>query len=241
MQVFESSHAPSARPRSVSASAEDMAGLAKMQQPQPIGGYVVPATYPAYGYAHLGAAMYPPQPFPYGMYDAYGSHEGHTTGKNYQWTYATPHPTHVNYYLPSVPRAMYPFPTMMPTGGSCGKSSQCPAPEAGAHSSAHVPQARVSNDVGIGSSDRGEVPHGVQRAPGTKNLLDIAAIESGMDTRTTVMIKNIPNKMTDRDLKTFIDRVCPRRIDFLYLRMDFQNGEFCDEWVYAKTESRSPP
>ncbi|KAF7790319.1 hypothetical protein EIP86_001273 [Pleurotus ostreatoroseus] len=58
-----------------------------------------------------------------------------------------------------------------------------------------------------------------------KNQLDLAAIESGMDTRTTVMIKNIPNKMTDRDLMTFINRVCPRRIDFLYLRMDFQNGE----------------
>ena len=40
-----------------------------------------------------------------------------------------------------------------------------------------------------------------------------------LDARTTLMIKNIPNK--------FIARVCPRRIDFLYLRMDFQNGEFC--------------
>jgi len=38
------------------------------------------------------------------------------------------------------------------------------------------------------------------------------------------MIKNIPNKMSDKDLLAFINRVCPRRIDFLYLRMDFQNG-----------------
>ncbi|KZT24223.1 hypothetical protein NEOLEDRAFT_1067902 [Neolentinus lepideus HHB14362 ss-1] len=45
-----------------------------------------------------------------------------------------------------------------------------------------------------------------------------------MDTRTTVMIKNIPNKMSDKDLMEFIGRVTPRRIDFLYLRMDFQNG-----------------
>ncbi|KAI0248115.1 RNA recognition motif 2-domain-containing protein [Lactifluus subvellereus] len=42
--------------------------------------------------------------------------------------------------------------------------------------------------------------------------------------RTTVMIKNIPNKMTDKDLMTFIERVCARRIDFFYLRMDFKNG-----------------
>jgi hypothetical protein len=57
-----------------------------------------------------------------------------------------------------------------------------------------------------------------------KNQLNIANIENGLDTRTTVMIKNIPNKMSDTDLMNFIARVCPRRIDFLYLRMDFQNG-----------------
>ena len=58
-----------------------------------------------------------------------------------------------------------------------------------------------------------------------KNQLHLDDIEQGMDTRTTLMIKNIPNKMSDRDLMEFVGRVCPRRIDFLYLRMDFQNGE----------------
>ncbi|KAI0260815.1 RNA recognition motif 2-domain-containing protein [Gloeopeniophorella convolvens] len=38
------------------------------------------------------------------------------------------------------------------------------------------------------------------------------------------MIKNIPNKMTDTDLKDYIDHVRERCIDFFYLRMDFQNG-----------------
>ncbi|KAK0485878.1 RNA recognition motif 2-domain-containing protein [Armillaria novae-zelandiae] len=59
---------------------------------------------------------------------------------------------------------------------------------------------------------------------GVRNQLDLALIENGGDTRTTVMIKNIPNKMSDRDLLSFIDKVCPRRIDFMYLRMDFKNG-----------------
>jgi len=70
------------------------------------------------------------------------------------------------------------------------------------------------------------------RAPGVppppiseKNQLDLNRIEQGLDTRTTVMIKNIPNKMSDKDLMSFIAEVCPRRIDFMYLRMDFQNGE----------------
>ncbi|KZV66803.1 hypothetical protein PENSPDRAFT_676926 [Peniophora sp. CONT] len=42
--------------------------------------------------------------------------------------------------------------------------------------------------------------------------------------RTTVMIKNIPNKVCDRELLNFINEVVPRRVDFFYLRMDFQNG-----------------
>lgn len=62
------------------------------------------------------------------------------------------------------------------------------------------------------------------RSPPENNQLDIQKIEQGLDTRTTVMIKNIPNKMTDKELTNFINDVCPRRIDFLYLRMDFQNG-----------------
>jgi len=65
--------------------------------------------------------------------------------------------------------------------------------------------------------------------PGTdmqpdRNKIDLERIERGLDTRTTVMIKNIPNKMTDRHLINFINAVCPRKIDFLYLRMDFMTG-----------------
>ena len=57
-----------------------------------------------------------------------------------------------------------------------------------------------------------------------RNQIDLDRIEKGLDTRTTVMIKNIPNKLTDKDLIEYINKVCPRKIDFLYLRMDFQNG-----------------
>ncbi|CAK5281736.1 unnamed protein product, partial [Mycena citricolor] len=61
-------------------------------------------------------------------------------------------------------------------------------------------------------------------ASNERNLLNLAKIENGEDTRTTVMIKNIPNKMSDKDLMVYVAKVCPRRIDFLYLRMDFTNG-----------------
>ncbi|KAK7015980.1 RNA recognition motif 2-domain-containing protein, partial [Favolaschia claudopus] len=57
-----------------------------------------------------------------------------------------------------------------------------------------------------------------------RNQLNLARIEHGQDTRTTVMIKNIPNRISDKELMAHIDNVCPRKIDFLYLRMDFRTG-----------------
>ncbi|THH05892.1 hypothetical protein EW146_g9778 [Bondarzewia mesenterica] len=72
--------------------------------------------------------------------------------------------------------------------------------------------SRVSTSASGQSQDR------------STNQIDLERIEAGLDTRTTVMIKNIPNRMSDTDLVTFIGDVCPRRIDFFYLRMDFQNG-----------------
>ncbi|PLW15597.1 hypothetical protein PCANC_03913 [Puccinia coronata f. sp. avenae] len=54
------------------------------------------------------------------------------------------------------------------------------------------------------------------------NVMDLDRIECGSDPRTTCMIKNIPNKITDEMLYNFINEVCPRGFDFLYLRMDFK-------------------
>jgi hypothetical protein len=68
------------------------------------------------------------------------------------------------------------------------------------------------------------VANGNSKEISERNQLNLAKIEDGQDTRTTIMIKNIPNKMTDKDLIAYIHKVIPRRIDFLYLRMDFSNG-----------------
>lgn len=53
--------------------------------------------------------------------------------------------------------------------------------------------------------------------------LDLDKITSGEDTRTTLMIKNIPNKYTSKMLLASIDEIHSGTYDFLYLPIDFKN------------------
>ncbi|CAJ2661875.1 unnamed protein product [Trifolium pratense] len=53
--------------------------------------------------------------------------------------------------------------------------------------------------------------------------LDLDKIKSGEDTRTTLMIKNIPNKYTSKMLLAAIDEYHKGTYDFLYLPIDFKN------------------
>ncbi|KAI0645439.1 RNA recognition motif 2-domain-containing protein [Trametes meyenii] len=232
---LDPTHSATSRPRSVSANAEEPAPAVKMQPP--VGGYFIPAgpyPYPdaTYGYVHPsgGPAMYgaQPPPYAYSMYapdmnHVYSDHAG-GTAKLY-WTYATPPPAPADYYLPAGGRSVVNVPFTGPTPSHRVYPSR-PPPDVGLDDVPHF-TFPFSDDQSRAFST-GERPsdasHGSQRVPSSKNALDIANIENGVDTRTTVMIKNIPNKMSDRDLLNFINRVCPRRIDFMYLRMDFQNG-----------------
>eukprot|EP00252_Welwitschia_mirabilis_P018857 TRINITY_DN4227_c1_g2_i2.p1 TRINITY_DN4227_c1_g2~~TRINITY_DN4227_c1_g2_i2.p1 ORF type:complete len:501 (+),score=69.86 TRINITY_DN4227_c1_g2_i2:160-1662(+) len=53
--------------------------------------------------------------------------------------------------------------------------------------------------------------------------LDVDKILSGEDTRTTLMIKNIPNKYTSKLLLATIDEHYRGTYDFIYLPIDFKN------------------
>ncbi|KAM5571519.1 protein MEI2-like 1 [Rosa sericea] len=53
--------------------------------------------------------------------------------------------------------------------------------------------------------------------------LDIERILRGDDNRTTLMIKNIPNKYTSKMLLAVIDENCRGIYDFIYLPIDFKN------------------
>ncbi|KAJ7901931.1 hypothetical protein B0H14DRAFT_1260999 [Mycena olivaceomarginata] len=125
----------------------------------------------------------------------------------------TPSPQHTAYFhYPSLPPDSPPLLKLQPSQH---------------HSLAH-PAARLpaSPSPAAIPPSRAVVPSSQSSATNSaeRNQLNLARIEDGQDTRTTVMIKNIPNKMSDKDLMAYIGSVCVRRIDFLYLRMDFQNG-----------------
>ncbi|CAJ2649042.1 unnamed protein product [Trifolium pratense] len=66
---------------------------------------------------------------------------------------------------------------------------------------------------------------GTSNAPDLKRYeLDIDCIMRGEDQRTTLMIKNIPNKYTSKKLQDTINERHKGTYDFLYLPIDFKNN-----------------
>ncbi|OBZ67253.1 Meiosis protein mei2 [Grifola frondosa] len=212
---------PPTRPRSISMGPEELAGTARLLQ---AGAAFVPVA-PAYHYAE----------HPYG----YGYPGVETDAGANHWAYASPPASGVEYYLPFQQKAtVYQHPQAPPTPRNFAEQRRKnetrdidltdSAPYAlvpGLPSSQPYHASQSSGvDIAPADEDQAAFGKGAGRSAGEKNHLNIASIEEGTDTRTTVMIKNIPNKMSDKDLLAFINKVCPRRIDFMYLRMDFQNG-----------------
>ncbi|MQM06118.1 hypothetical protein Taro_038943 [Colocasia esculenta] len=64
---------------------------------------------------------------------------------------------------------------------------------------------------------------GIQLDSKKQYQLDLEKIVSGEDTRTTLMIKNIPNKYTSKMLLSAIDENHKGTYDFFYLPIDFKN------------------
>ncbi|KAI1862493.1 hypothetical protein JX265_009207 [Neoarthrinium moseri] len=70
----------------------------------------------------------------------------------------------------------------------------------------------------------------VHRAPyqhhnigGQHNHVDVNRIREGIDVRTTIMLRNIPNKVDQAMLKRIVDESSWGKYDFMYLRIDFAN------------------
>ncbi|KAK4106163.1 hypothetical protein N658DRAFT_9123 [Parathielavia hyrcaniae] len=68
----------------------------------------------------------------------------------------------------------------------------------------------------------------VHRSPyynnaGHHNHVDVNRIRDGIDVRTTIMLRNIPNKVDQAMLKRIIEESSWGKYDFMYLRIDFAN------------------
>ncbi|RSL63962.1 hypothetical protein CEP53_004227 [Fusarium sp. AF-6] len=62
-----------------------------------------------------------------------------------------------------------------------------------------------------------------RNAANNNNHVDLQEVISGRDCRTTIMLRNIPNKVDQPMLKRFVDESSFGKYDFMYLRIDFAN------------------
>jgi hypothetical protein len=81
-------------------------------------------------------------------------------------------------------------------------------------------QPGLHTSIGIDTVDSFPKP---SRSNRNSNPVDIGRIMRGEDIRTTIMLRNIPNKMNVHELKAIIDKTSFGHYDFSYLRIDFQN------------------
>ncbi|XP_057956625.1 protein MEI2-like 2 isoform X2 [Malania oleifera] len=85
------------------------------------------------------------------------------------------------------------------------------------------PGIAVNEGLGDRARSRRVENNGSQIENKKQYQLDLDKIISGEDTRTTLMIKNIPNKYTSKMLLAAIDENHRGTYDFLYLPIDFKN------------------
>ncbi|KAK4420938.1 protein MEI2-like 2 [Sesamum alatum] len=81
----------------------------------------------------------------------------------------------------------------------------------------------TSNDGIIDGGRSRRLESGSQMDNKKQYQLDLEKIVNGEDIRTTLMIKNIPNKYTSKMLLAAIDETHKGTYDFLYLPIDFKN------------------
>ncbi|CAG8679728.1 8018_t:CDS:2, partial [Ambispora gerdemannii] len=88
------------------------------------------------------------------------------------------------------------------------------SPECGPNATRETKVRQNNNSSIIASGNRTIAAH---------NAIDATKIARGEDRRTTFMIRNIPNKYTQRMLLETLDATHKGQYDFIYLRIDFKN------------------
>ncbi|KAK2000497.1 RNA recognition domain-containing protein 2 [Colletotrichum falcatum] len=94
--------------------------------------------------------------------------------------------------------------------------------------SSHVVPATSPMSPGTRNESRRQNAARVNRSPyynvaSHHNHVDVNRIREGIDVRTTIMLRNIPNKVDQAMLKRIVDESSWGKYDFMYLRIDFAN------------------
>lgn len=144
--------------------------------------------------------------------------------------------TPVAYYTPSP--AAYINPYAQINGGGAFASSYIDRQMAPGAMRAMVPftcPTPYTGRGGYGAYNPSMTPiHGVVRrrqmrpshgdGNASHNVVDLEKIRRGLDVRTTIMLRNIPNKIDQVMLKQIVDESSFGLYDFMYLRIDFANN-----------------
>ncbi|GAA5940693.1 uncharacterized protein JCM15063_006328 [Sporobolomyces koalae] len=93
-------------------------------------------------------------------------------------------------------------------------ASSASSPFQHAAASPRLPAQRLPPNFGIVRDDK--IPLG--------NVINYERIEQGFEVRTTLMLKNIPNKLKDFEVMRFVEEAVGRSFDFFYLRADYATG-----------------
>lgn len=109
------------------------------------------------------------------------------------------------------------------SGGGVGSGGSGPQRGARSYPLHHHGGYRPSEDMGANSSTHKSSTSHRQQSNGTQFALDPDRAREGGDPRTTIMIRNIPNKYTQRMLLDEIDNYFVGTYDFFYLPIDFKN------------------
>ncbi|KAI0118940.1 RNA recognition motif 2-domain-containing protein [Nemania sp. FL0031] len=93
--------------------------------------------------------------------------------------------------------------------------------------SAYIPRDMII-PRGLSSLNRRQNATRISRSPyyqqtNSHNHVDVNRIREGTDVRTTIMLRNIPNKVDQAMLKRIVDESSWGKYDFMYLRIDFAN------------------
>ncbi|KAI1433961.1 RNA recognition motif 2-domain-containing protein [Xylaria sp. CBS 124048] len=93
--------------------------------------------------------------------------------------------------------------------------------------SAYIPRDMVASRQ-LANFSRRQNATRIARSPhyqqtNSHNHVDVNRIREGTDVRTTIMLRNIPNKVDQAMLKRIVDESSWGKYDFMYLRIDFAN------------------